>query len=162
MTRLALALLFFGWILAGCNPAEPPPPTGPRDIPFRVDGVLDFVRQDGSMLRIAIEIADNDSARQRGLMERRSLPERSGMLFLMERNEPQGFWMRNTYIPLDILYVNDSLRIVNIARNTAPLSPDLIPSDGPAQFVVEVRGGFTEQNRIEPGDRIQWRRQAPQ
>lgn len=123
---------------------------------FRKDGVLSFLDgRSGSVIKkIDIEIADNENARIQGLMYRDSLPADAGMLFLMETEEPQAFWMRNTKIPLDIIYVDSQNFIVKICRDTKPYSMETIPSGKPALFVVEVNAGFCAQYKLKEGDRI--------
>lgn len=103
-----------------------------------------------------IEIAATEDRRQMGLMYRKSMAEYNGMLFLMETTEPQSFWMRNTYIPLDIIYVGEDRRIVSIAENTTPQNLDPIPSGAPARYVLEVNGGFCRKKGIEVGDQLDW------
>ncbi len=157
MRLLPLALLF---ALAACRADTPAPPPA-ADIPFRPEGTVTFFRATGEPItRIAVEIAATDSARQRGLMERKTLPEKAGMLFLMDREEVQSFWMYNTPLPLDILFVNDSLEIVTVAARTQSFSQQQITSAAPARFVVEVRAGFAERYGVGVGDRIAWRRAA--
>ena len=154
---LLLSLLCTLVLLSACGNDEED--QTPRDIPFRADGVLEFLDQDGVRLEaIAIEIADTDSARQRGLMDRRSLPERGGMLFIFEDEDQRSFWMRNTPLSLDIIFVDADSQVVNIQRRTRPLSSQEIPSDGPAKYVVEVRAGFTERHDIDENASIRWRR----
>ena len=133
----------------------------PTDIQFRADGVLDFIRPDSSIIiRIAIEIADTDSAQARGLMDRRSLPNRGGMLFVNTAPRQQSFWMKSTPLPLDILFIGVDSSVVNIAKKTRPYSEDRIESTGPAQFVLEVRSGFTDRYGIDETTRLRWRRQV--
>ena len=153
--RLATLLLCMTALLAGCGDDSRRPETEPR---FRADGVLEFLRPDGSRITaIAIEIAEDDSAQARGLMQRRSLPERGGMLFVDEEPSMQSFWMRNTYLPLDIIFVDADSQVVNIAERTRPLSEEFVESTAPAQFVVEVRGGFVERYGLSDSTRIRWR-----
>jgi len=159
MHRLALAALCL--LLIGCTKSTRRPASSlERNIPFREDGQLAFVRDGDTLVTIAIEIAETDSARQRGLMERTHLPERSGMLFIFEREAMQGFWMANTPLSLDIIFVNGDSQIVSIAKYTRPYSTETISSQYPARFVVEVPAGFTDTYGILEGDRIRWRRQA--
>jgi uncharacterized membrane protein (UPF0127 family) len=123
---------------------------------FRKDGEVRFMDADGNRLKLKIdvEVADNDDKRAQGLMYRDSMPEMSGMLFLFAAEEPQAFWMKNTHLSLDIIYVNADRRIVSIARNTKPYSLESIPSGKPAQYVVEVNAGFSERHQIKEGDLI--------
>ena len=107
--------------------------------------------------RFQVEIADNDEERARGLMYRESLAADRGMLFIFERAGPQSFWMRNTLVPLDIIFIGADGRILNIARQTKPLSLKSNPSEGPAQFVLELRGGEAARRGIAPGDRVRHR-----
>ncbi len=77
------------------------------------------------------------------------------MLFDFERDQPVSFWMRNTYIPLDIIFIQGDGRILRIAENTQPLSDRLIPSGGPVRAVLEVIGGTARKLGIAPGDRVE-------
>jgi uncharacterized protein len=102
----------------------------------------------------AVEIADNDAERAKGLMYRRELPEGQGMLFDFHREQEVSFWMQNTYIPLDMVFIRSDGRILRIAESTEPLSTRLIPSGGPVRAVLEVIGGTTRKLGIAPGDRV--------
>jgi len=127
-------------------------------IPFKREGTLTFERGDQDLVTIDIEIAETDSARERGLMQRNSLPDRSGMLFIFEREEPQNFWMANTPLSLDIFFVNADSQIVNIARYTKPYSSQEVPSVAPAMYVVETEAGFADTYGITETDQIRWTR----
>jgi hypothetical protein len=102
----------------------------------------------------SVEIADNEADRAKGLMFRKSLPEGSGMLFDFHRDQDVSFWMQNTYIPLDMVFIRGDGRILNIVENTEPLSTRLIPSGGPVRLVLEVIGGTTRKLGIAAGDRV--------
>ena len=102
----------------------------------------------------SVEIADNDAERARGLMYRKELPEGQGMLFDFHREQEVSFWMQNTYIPLDMVFIRADGRILRIAENTEPLSTKLIPSGGPVRAVLEVIGGTTRKLGIAPGDHV--------
>lgn len=117
---------------------------------------LEVVTATGSH-RFQVEIADTDPERQLGLMNRRSLPRDRGMLFLFRQPREQAFWMKNTLIPLDIIYVQPDGRILSIASNTVPLSEAPIPSNGPASAVLEINGGLSGELGIMPGDRLRHR-----
>lgn len=128
------------------------------DIPFRKHGELAFTsQQNGDTLAVIdIEAADNNQLRARGLMYRRSLPEKAGMLFIQDAEEMQSFWMKNTYIPLDMLFVNTAKEIVTIHANTTPLKEWSYASTEPALYVVEVNAGFTNRYGIRTGDKIEF------
>ena len=102
----------------------------------------------------AVELADNDIERAKGLMYRKELPEGQGMLFDFHREQEVSFWMQNTYIPLDMVFIRGDGRILRIAENTEPLSTRLIRSGGPVRAVLEVIGGTTRKLGIAPGDRV--------
>jgi uncharacterized membrane protein (UPF0127 family) len=101
-----------------------------------------------------VELATNEAERSRGLMFVKKLPEGQGMLFDFKRDQPVSFWMHNTYIPLDMLFIAGDGRIMHIAENAKPLSDDLIPSQYPVRAVLEVIGGTAEKLGIKPGDRV--------
>ena len=102
----------------------------------------------------SVELATNDAERERGLMFRKELPEGHGMLFDFEREAPVAFWMHNTYIPLDMIFIRADGSILRIAENAEPLSDRLIPSGGPVRAVLEVIGGTARKLGIAPGDRV--------
>jgi hypothetical protein len=101
-----------------------------------------------------VELADNDAAREKGLMFRKELPEGSGMLFDFHADAPVSFWMENTYIPLDMIFIRADGSILRIAENTEPLSTKIIPSGGPVRAVLEVIGGTARKMGIAPGDKV--------
>jgi len=102
----------------------------------------------------AVEMATTDAERAQGLMNRKSLPEGQGMLFDFHRDQEVGFWMRNTYIPLDMIFIRSDGRIMRIAENTEPLSERIVPSNGAVRAVLEVIGGTSRKLGIAPGDRV--------
>jgi len=101
-----------------------------------------------------VELATNDAERSKGLMFVKSLPEGQGMLFDFKRDQPVSFWMHNTYIPLDMIFIAGNGRIMHIAENAKPLSDDLIPSQYPVRAVLEVIGGTAEKLGLKTGDRV--------
>jgi uncharacterized membrane protein (UPF0127 family) len=100
-----------------------------------------------------VEVADTEPARERGLMFRKELPGGQGMLFDFHRDQQVGFWMKNTLIPLDMLFIDRRGRIVNIAHSAKPLSEEVIMSEGQVRAVLEVAGGTAHRLGIEAGDR---------
>lgn len=108
----------------------------------------------GKTLRFMVEFADTDRTREYGLMCRRSLAPDRGMLFDFKQPQQVGFWMRNTLIPLDIIYIRPDGVILSIARNARPLDESPIPSGGVIRGVLELAGGRAAQLGILPGDRV--------
>ncbi len=101
-----------------------------------------------------IELALDDSHRQYGLMFRTNLPEMNGMLFIYEEKKRISMWMKNTFIPLDILFIGDDGKIIRIAKSQQPRSLSLIRSGGEAKAVLELNGGLTDKLNIAVGDEI--------
>jgi uncharacterized membrane protein (UPF0127 family) len=122
---------------------------------FRHDGSLQFLgKQQEQRVAIDIEIVEDEQARNQGLMYRKKLKPLHGMLFLFEDEEPRSFYMKNTHIPLDIIFVKTDKEISKIYQNTIPLSLTNLPSEQPAHYVVEVNAGFCQKHGIQVGDRI--------
>jgi hypothetical protein len=126
---------------------------------FAKEGTLAFLQPSGDTLRtIDIEIADTPEERERGLMFRRSMGYTRGMLFIFDTADEGGFWMKNTAMPLDIIFVAPDSQVVSIAERTRPFSEESIDPEGPKQFVVEVRAGFVNRFGITDSTRIRWQR----
>ena len=124
---------------------------------FKKEGELTFTDSSGnSIIKIDIEIADNDYERQLGLMNRESMEEMQGMLFIFPFERYQSFWMLNTLFPLDMIFINSKKEIVTIHKNTKPLSEESYPSSEPAQYVLEVNAGFCDRHNIKLGDKVFW------
>jgi uncharacterized protein len=114
---------------------------------------LEIVSKNGTHV-FGVEMALTPEEQARGLMFRRELPEKQGMLFDFKREQPTSFWMKNTYVPLDMIFIRADGRILNIAENTVPLSEALVSSRGPVQAVLEVIAGTTKKLGIAAGDRV--------
>jgi hypothetical protein len=133
--------------------------SAPAEPQFTREGELSFLRADGTEItKIDIEIADDDYQRERGLMYRKQMQLQQGMLFIFEEEEIRSFWMKNTYLPLDILYVNEAREVVRIHENTPTQNENPIPSGYPAKYVVEVNAGFCAVYGIKTGDKINFNR----
>lgn len=113
-------------------------------------GIADL-RTGQTQLRFQVEVADTDAERARGLMFRESLPRFGGMLFVYDRAQPVSFWMKNTLIPLDMLFFDETGRLVDIHENAVPGDLTGIPSAAPARFVLEINGGAARELGVEPG-----------
>lgn len=145
--RSALAGLAGAFAVSGCALAD----QGAKDPPLEP---LTVVSASGEH-RFMVEIADTDEERARGLMFRESMAADRGMLFKFPDERERSFWMRNTYISLDIVYIDANGRVVSIARNTVPFSEASIPSYGPARAVLEVNAGTADRLGWRAGDRIE-------
>ena len=126
------------------------------NLKFMKEGKLTFLdaQSEENMISIDIEVAKSAYEIERGLMHRRSLPANGGMLFIFDREDYRTFWMKNTYLSLDILFLNKDKEIIRISKETTPLSELSIPSGGKAMYVVEVLAGFTDAYQIHIGDHI--------
>jgi uncharacterized membrane protein (UPF0127 family) len=101
-----------------------------------------------------VEVARSDAERERGLMERTSLPLNTGMFFVFDREELVNMWMKNTFVSLDMIFADTEGRIVSIASDTEPMSLRIISSGVPAKSVLEVRAGTARRLGIRVGDRL--------
>jgi uncharacterized protein len=101
-----------------------------------------------------VEIAADDRSHEIGLMNRRYMAPDHGMLFEFDREEPQTFWMKNTYIPLDMVFISRSGIVTNVVANAEPLSETTIPSGGACAAVLELNGGAAAKLGLKAGDRI--------
>ncbi len=129
--------------------------TNPGSKP-EVQGTVTFPG-DGNPKTIEVEVARSAYEHSKGLMDRTSMPHNQGMLFIFDDMSPRSFWMRNTRISLDIIFVDDQYKVVSIQKNAVPMSEESLPSEGPAKYVVEVNAGFSDLYNIRPGDSLSFR-----
>lgn len=134
---LALTLMFALMPLAACS----------------ADNALTIKSANGEH-KFTVEVVDTDAGRQKGLMFRQELAPDAGMLFDFKDSHEVSFWMRNTFIPLDMLFIRDDGTIANIHSNARPQDPTGIPSDGPVMFVLEIPGGRSKELGIKAGDHV--------
>jgi uncharacterized protein len=114
---------------------------------------LEIVAKNGVHV-FSVEMATTEEEKTTGLMYRKELPDGKGMLFDFSPEQQVSMWMKNTYIPLDMIFIRADGRILRIAENTEPLSTKIIPSGGPAKGVLEVIAGTAQKYGIQPGDRV--------
>ena len=141
--RRVLALVLM--LLAG--PALAQPVTYPKD-------TLTVETASGAKHRFNVELATSPQQIAQGLMYRRQMAPDAGMLFIFERPDPAVFWMKNTFIPLDMIFIGVDGRIMNIAERTIPQTETPVPASGPTRAVLEVNGGTSARLGIKPGDRV--------
>ena len=132
-------------------PAEPAvhPESGLPIIPLRV-------KSGGKWHKFRVEVASTPQQQSKGLMFRTALGADEGMLFVQNPPRRTAFWMRNTVIPLDIIYIGPDHRVLNIAANAVPYDETPLPAAGPSSGVLELNGGRAAQLGIVPGDRVEW------
>ena len=127
--------------------------TSATAVEFRNEG-LEVHRRDGKVLSFIVELATDNAAREQGLMNREEMKPDRGMLFDFGQSRPVYMWMKNTYLPLDMLFISDKGKITHIRENTLPLSEDIIDSHGAVRFVLEINGGITDTLGIKVGDSV--------
>jgi hypothetical protein len=153
MRRLILGLVLA--LAAGCSSPGRGDDLAPQSgLPVEN---LQIVTHDGRVHNFRVEIADNDASRERGLMFRKSLAPDAGMLFDFKTPQDVSFWMKNTLIPLDMVFIDAHGVVLNVAANATPLSEANIPSAGPVLGVLEIKGGRAAEIDIEPGDKVRER-----
>lgn len=103
---------------------------------------------------VRAEVVYTESARSRGLMYRKSMDQDVGMLFVFPYEAERSFWMKNTYIPLDIIYFDKDFRLVSISKNARPHTTTKRPSEGPAKYVLEVNAGLADKWGLEKGSKL--------
>lgn len=162
--------LLAGLLLSSCGEPDsrstsdtPEAPGAGRELSY--PGQVDFLRSapdaaadttQNTITSVDVALALNDEQRQLGLMNIHSLPSNKGMLFIFDEQEPLSFWMANTPLSLDIIFVNEALEIVRIHSNTTPYSQQQYPSERPARYVVEVTAGFAARHDIQEGHYIRF------
>jgi uncharacterized membrane protein (UPF0127 family) len=148
--RLAPALL----LAAACaaRPTAEPAPARPPAAPARV--IVETAG--GATLPVTVELARTDEERARGLMNRRDLAPEAGMLFIFSENEPRAFWMKNTLLPLDMLFIDDGGRVVGLIERAEPLTTSPRDPGVPSRYVLEVNGGWASRHGVRPGDRVRF------
>lgn len=153
-----VALAAFVLLLLKPGAKEPsktlPKPNNKEVVEFQKEGALWFINDGDTIKTIDLEFAISQYEITKGLMDRRVMKEDQGMLFIFNRMEPRSFWMKNTPLSLDILFITDKLEVESIQKNTEPYSQASIPSKGLAQYVLEVNAGFSDKYGITEGTQI--------
>ncbi len=124
---------------------------------LELESEVTFLSTDNKPLKtIQVAVADEPKERNQGLMDVYNMAEDEGMIFIFDTEELQSFWMANTPLTLDIMYVNADSNIVRIYQNTEPFSQTSLPSEAPAQYVIETNGGFSVANGITEGMKVRF------
>jgi hypothetical protein len=141
--RARRSLLAAFTLLACACPRGAAPPTGPHVV----------VESGGKSYLVEVEVADDDAKRQRGLMFRRELAEDRGMIFVFDDEAQHAFWMKDTLIPLDMIFIDTDGRVSGIVARAQPLSLEPLQG-GPSRYVLEVPGGWAARRGVKTGDRV--------
>lgn len=121
-------------------------------------GPLVILNSEKGRTEIRVDIADTRDERTKGLMFRKSMPHDEGMFFIFEKEEGLNFWMKNTLIPLDMIFFDHDYKVINIAKNVQPCKKEpceLYSSAKAAKFVLEVNGGLTDEIKLKEGDKAE-------
>jgi uncharacterized protein len=152
MRTLFSVLLLLGLLVVTSCGREDSSDTTPVGRTLDYPVTLSFLTETGDTIStIQAALADDDQTRSTGLMDVFDMPDNKGMLFIFEDEEPRSFWMANTPIALDIIFVNADKEIVRIQQNTRPYSDRNVVSDYPAMYVVETNAGYTLRHDIIEG-----------
>jgi uncharacterized membrane protein (UPF0127 family) len=141
---------------AACQPAA-----GPAQLDQSaagLDQMMLTIASGGKTHRFTVEAARTFEQQQTGMMNRNSLASDRGMIFPYDPPQPVAFWMKNTLIPLDLVFIAPGGKILRIEENAVPYSLDQIPSGGPVEAVLELAGGRSAELKLKPGDQVDWAR----
>ncbi len=128
------------------------------EILFKKEAVLTLYKTttDSTKIELDIEIADNEYETQTGLMYRSSMKMNQGMLFVFDDERERSFYMKNTKIPLDLIYINEAKLIVSFQKNAKPLDETSLPSNAPAKYVLEINAGMVDTWGLKIGDNLSY------
>lgn len=158
LSKYAVIGLIIGFFIS-CGETKKPDISSQKPIGRVLDyqHELQFLSDDGSIIStLNFEKADDPNERNQGLMDVNSMPENAGMVFYFDTEEEQSFWMANTPLALDIMYVNADSIIVSIYRNTVPFSKTSLPSGAPAKYVIETNAGYSANHDIREGGKVRF------
>jgi len=155
---LILKFLFAALVAvpAACQPAANP--VALERSAAGLDQVPLMIVSSGKTHRFTVEVARSVEQQQMGMMNRNSLAPDRGMIFPYDPPQPVAFWMKDTLISLDLIYVAPGGKILRIEANAVPLSLDQLPSGGPIEAVLELAGGRSAELGLKPGDQVSWPR----
>ncbi|WP_274473725.1 DUF192 domain-containing protein [Mangrovimonas aestuarii] len=157
--KVALTTLSFVLALSGCKKEKKTLKT--TEVSFKKEGILKLYKAgtDSVIKQLDIEIAETDYETQTGLMYRNSMTNNQGMLFIFSDSKPRSFYMKNTRIPLDIIYIDNKNHLVSSQKNAKPFDETSLPSNVPAQFVLEVNAGLADEWNLKIGDSMSFNRE---
>jgi len=158
MNRFFIAGILSLFIALSCKDSDKSQPVRTVDISFTKDGELHLIKKDSDSIiqTLDIEIADTEYKTQTGLMYRDSMKDHQAMLFIFPDVQVRSFYMKNTAIALDIIFINETKEIVSFQKNAKPYDATSLPSGAPVQYVLEINAGLSDRWGLETGDRIEW------
>lgn len=144
----------------GSSPVEPEAPArsvAPARVvaPTRTGPNVRILTRSGGAVDIGVEVVREPRTRERGLMFRRDMDDNHGMIFVFPRADHQVFWMHNTILPLDMIFIRADRTILGIVKNATPETDDPREVPGDALYVLEVNGGFSDRHHLSAGDRVE-------
>ncbi|NPA46147.1 MAG: DUF192 domain-containing protein [Chlorobi bacterium] len=125
-----------------------------REVGWKIDSHGKFYRGDSLVASFDLETSDTEYKRTIGLMYRKHMNDNQAMLFVFPDEQPRYFWMHNTYLPLDIIFLDKNRKIVSVQKNAKPLNDQSLPSGQPAQYVLEIKGGLYDRLGLRKGDSL--------
>ncbi|MDY0152182.1 MAG: DUF192 domain-containing protein [Candidatus Cloacimonas sp.] len=156
---VSIVLLIALSLVYGCKQEAPAPVAEKPKYEFRHDGSLDIISKDGKIkCSFRIEIVEREDEVMRGLKYRESIEPDQGMLFVFGKADLYDFWMQDTYIPLDMLFIDVEETIFQIHENAQPFSEERISPTQANNFVLELNAGTAKKMNIQTGDKISWKR----
>ena len=156
---IALVLSSILLLVFGCK-EEQKSIVAPIHIEFKKEGTLQLYKSgtDSIISTFDIEFAEDEYETQTGLMNRSSMQNNQAMLFVFPNVQMRSFYMKNTLIPLDIIYLNKEQKVVSIQKNAKPMDETSLPSKAPAKYVLEINGGLSDQLNIIEGDSMSFKK----
>ena len=141
-----------------CSESKKKPSITPLTFHFKKEGELTLKKgsNDSLIAKLDIEFAETAYETQTGLMHRKNMENNRGMLFILKEETQQAFYMKNTKISLDIIFLNSAKEIVSFQENTNPLDETPLPSTVPAKYVLEINAGLAKLWQLEIGDKAEW------
>jgi uncharacterized membrane protein (UPF0127 family) len=129
-----------------------------KEVVFSKEGeiILKKAENDSILVTLDTEFAETEYETQIGLMYRHSMKDNQSMFFIFDKDEPRGFYMKNTEFPLDIIFINSKNEIVSIQKNAKPFDQSTLQSGFPAKYVLEINAGLSDTWGLKAGDQIEW------
>ena len=156
INRYILALILFSFTFSACK--DDKKVIKQTEVAFQKEGELTIFKKDSTQVTLDIEIADTEYETQTGLMYRSSMKTNQGMLFVFDDVAPRSFYMKNTKIPLDLIFIDGNNKIVSFQKNAKPFDESSLPSNAPAKYVLEINAGLVNTWQLTVGDSISYKK----